>query len=388
MRAVAFAFIWGVLLGLACFRCHPKKGQTYLWIALLLPIFTLFYKGPLLESDLARYEWEGAAVLAGVDPYTVSPQDAVEVIASEDARQVYSRLSYPAVPSVYPPAVIGTFALFKAVAEIFKINFPFALRVFLLLFLLLTLFLSPLRGNQKYLAILYLGGPLIIRETVIAAHFDIIAVTLVCGSVVLHRKDSIFQPVLLGIACWFRWYPILLAPFLDRSWNKKSALLFIGTAALGMLPWLAVSGGFHYMSKYWVYNPSLFAFFNFLNIEPQISRVATVVAYLAVYYAIFTSFRKGSLNESEACLAAVGAVLLMSPVVNPWYLLWLYPFFLMPDVKKYWRAAAALWSGSVLLSHYFWLQGKFPFTLSLIEYAPVYILIIMPFLRRQVSKVP
>jgi hypothetical protein len=77
--------------------------------------------------------------------------------------------------------------------------------------------------------------------------------------------------------------------------------------------------------------------------------------------------RRWQTSEAERMAACTLAILLISPVVHPWYLLWLLAF--VPLVTAPWlRWTALAWSVTVPLAY-------LPSHYRLLEYAPVYSLL-------------
>jgi hypothetical protein len=85
------------------------------------------------------------------------------------------------------------------------------------------------------------------------------------------------------------------------------------------------------------------------------------------------------------CLWPIGAYLILTPLLHPWYVLWLVPLlalFLQPSERWGWRLDAwtgwFLFTGTVVLSYTFYIAMKTVFWTGAPEFVPLYALLILP----------
>jgi hypothetical protein len=195
----------------------------------------------------------------------------------------------------------------------------------------------------------------VLKEVANSAHLDPVPVFLSFAAVyVLGRSsDRRCLPawLLLGLAVGAKLYPLVLVPCfvrLDRKWKTHIAV-FASLLVAIYLPFLDAgarlfSGTASY-ARHWVFNASVFqvttSLFN--EVLPFIPGVAgssvwqqalsaqlPAKLFLGLVYLAALAWRTRKLKSpedlAEAALWALGLLLILSPVVDGWYVLWLLPF--------------------------------------------------------------
>ncbi len=224
---------------------------------------------PIQEIDYYRYLWDGRATLNGFNPFQYSPQeidrfgpvesDKTKIsqlyklsFQSKSIRLIFERVHHRDVPTIYPPAAQGVFAL---AASATPFSAPVWVHVFILKAILvgfdlgtqsiLILLLRRLRSPED-LCLAYGWNPLAIKEFANSGHLDSIAVfftTLafyrLCGlaesrpgkSTSSSNRaliESISGMALLGVAVLAKSYPVVLIPlasaFLIARLGKKALI--------------------------------------------------------------------------------------------------------------------------------------------------------------------
>lgn len=375
-----------------------KKNDKYFYFVVFVALFLwliAFFSSPLAENDFYRYLWEGRLLLFGGNPYLQTPQQALDLMHDRAAWQLFEQVAYPYVAAVYKPLLLGFFALCV---------FFFGLKLLGLKLLLAPFFLASLFLSRKLLANdpqknFYLLGlcfsPLVLKEVLNSAHFDFLPIFFIYLSYfALRRQEHLKQVIFLAIAACFRFYPLIFLVFYWRIFKIKHYLLFIIIFLLGNFHlYLYGGGGLNNFADYWLFNPSLFAVFFWLGQQLSLPLIwlkyfSGFLTFCSLFGLAYLYYRSKKINLAEAHLLAIFALLLFSAVVNPWYLLWFLPFALLSEIRPLWRLASYYWSFSVFLSYYYWLKGSMPLSLVLLEYLPVYLLLILGFLPKLSKRLP
>ncbi|MEJ7591211.1 MAG: hypothetical protein WKF77_06665 [Planctomycetaceae bacterium] len=168
--------------------------------------FVAIFSTPIQELDYYRYLWDGETVLAGANPFQVTPQQVLSAVSTEATtqhvsarlinvcrerprvRETAERVHYGELPSIYPPVSIAVFtAAVMVTPESASLETAVViLKCFIVAFdfgvVLLLISLLKIVGLQPALAISYAWCPLVIKEFANSGHLDAI-----CNSF-RHRK--------------------------------------------------------------------------------------------------------------------------------------------------------------------------------------------------------
>ncbi len=389
---VPFVLLWFVAwVGLvlcvtALARTHGRSlasswltARRMLLVAGLLRLVALAFE-PALSDDIYRYVWDGRVVLAGENPYGLTP-DAEQLVPLRDAQ--WQKMPHRDVETVYPPAAQAVFALVAALPHPML-----ALRILLLGFdlgacwlLYRILLLVELEPRN---AILYAWNPLVVVEGVGMGHIDVLGtflVVLAAYCFVRRGRFMVGAGVALALGVLVKLVPLVLLPlWMQRARSMRLALAAIATTVIGLLPILLVVGVPPGLLRYgvsWEFNGALFE--PLWRIVQQVGLSARVKSGLdwlggygwdvsALYHYAYPQFLT-KLTLSGALVACVLGILalfwrsdqglsqtqsdrswlrlnlwtlmaamLASATLYPWYLVWVLPF------------AAALRSWPVLLT--------------------------------------
>ena len=325
-------------------------GRTGLWICLALAVLCrapLVPVEPTLSDDIYRYVWDGRAQAFGVNPYQAVPADpALDFLHTDTTR----KMNHPGQPTMYPPFAEW---VFRGIAAIGQSAIAFKLTFVLLDLVIIVLLLRWLAatGRSPWLVLAYAWNPLVILEVAGSGHLDVVgALLLTVSFLALSNRVGWLAAVAFVAAVEVKFVPIVLAPLFWRRIRVRDAAIAIGFGLLIALPFM--SGALSppigalptYLAK-WRFNGPAYGLAE--SLLPTRALVALpVFAGLAV--AAWYRRRSGELAPS-AWAWPIGAALLLSPTVYPWYLLWLCPFLVV-------RATVPLllWTQTSLLTYYVW----------------------------------
>jgi hypothetical protein len=346
-------------------RALADDGRALALVALAAVAFrvTLLPLEPSLSTDAWRYLWEGRVQLAGHDPYATAPAHA-SLAGLRDG--VWLRVNHPEVPAVYGPLLEALFALLAAL--------PGQLLPFKLTFVAADLAVGALlaralrrRGLPPLLAIVWLWHPLPVLEVAGQAHLEVVPLALLLLALDLHATGRARVAALaLGAAIAAKYLPILVVPaLLARARDRRDALVRLVLVALPCvvcaLPYLRglaapADTGLGAFAYSWRFNDGGFfalttalealglsqAFCRhvlpaFVDVpagfDPALhttwillpAKLVAGALTLALVVHVARAARSSD-DLAPAALAATAAFLLLSPVVHPWYALWVVPF--------------------------------------------------------------
>ena len=293
---------------------------------------------PPLEDDYQRYLWDGWRTLRDGSPYQHTPQ---EFFSAPEQRppaieQALNQLNHPGLTTIYAPVT----QLLFAVAALIAPGSVFVLKFLLLLVDLgLLLLLAALAGRG--VAWLYGWCPLVVTENAFHAHVEAWALLwLIAAWLCAKRERYFWAGVLAGVAVGAKLFAVPALPFL--AWRRLTIVLpsFLATLAIIYLPILATGSlaewpGLHAMATSFEFNSLVFAFLaSFCGAEAARSLWLILFALLAAI--LFLHWvRRGQPLDQAPMADLLLIFLILSPVLNPWYIIWLVPFAAMAPT---WRA--------------------------------------------------
>lgn len=333
--------VGGGLVSVLLWRPVALTARTVLLVAVAAHGLALFGH-TVFEDDYYRFLWDGWRVLEAGTPYGVPPEQFIDDPAIPPAWQaVLEWINYPGLPTIYGPALQGLFAGLAAIAG----PDPIGLRI---AFAAAALGLTALvlRRHDPGRAALFAWNPLVVAESTLHLHPDILMALALFAGLFAGRRHPIAAGVFLGLAAGIKIVALAAWPLLLRLDPRALAAALAVLGAL-YLPF-ALQGqgtGFETTATFatdWYFNPLAFEPLLWL-LGPGIGRLtALLLAGLLVL-----RLHAGARDIDCVPLAAIfGAILLFAPAVNAWYLLWLLPFAL--DRREVWPYAA---SAAVPLSY-------------------------------------
>ena len=353
----------GLLLVNACLIAWLAVDDAFESLTLSQVLITAMALGvigmltqPLLEDDHFRYLWDGYITATTGKPFSHAPSyyfvDAGVPVVMQNA---LNGINNPDIPTIYGPVWQALFALCYWVAP--AALWP--LKLVLLGAQVAVVMLLRYAGVQPRWLMLLTLHPLLIKESAMTAHPDILIGAVLLAAVLAWRQK---YERLAGIlaACAVAMKFSAVAALLFFCINRQGRLSVRGSLAmlltLGMLygpVFLSASGrgeglAVATFAGQWAFNPSLFKLVAAALGDPA-ARV-TCIGLFALAWLILTgqwitklwgAGRKGLNPPSPPLVGVFIAMLLLSPVVNPWYWLWVLPLAMLPFSPVAWAAATA-----------------------------------------------
>ncbi len=313
------AHVIASLAMLGAYRFADARGVGMLTITGVLCRVALVPVPPYTTHDVARYMFDGAMVLAGFDPYTVTPGDMRLVGLHAVWPSPFEHARYT---TIYPPLAVWAFAscarfgpdvawlVWKGVVALASIV---ALRVG-----------RGLMSPQGY-ALLALSS-LVVLEGGVGAHLDVLCVMAVM--IAVSETAPLARGAWLGVGVLLKLSPITLLPplliyTLPAPWRALRlffatlSVVVVGYSVASVMGYQAV-GSLRSFFGAWAFGSPWMLIEEPLAISRStLLRVAAAVAALAMMAACAIAYRR---RLAPALLLAASAPFVASPVVFPWYL--------------------------------------------------------------------
>ena len=330
-------------LALLWIAFDSRFAQTPLaWVfglALVLRVIAVQAE-PLLEDDHYRYLWDGMRTAQHFDPYRLAPS---AYFGANDLaprwQDILSGINNPSVPTLYGPVLQALFALAHGLAP----GRLGAIQGLVLLVDLGCIALLARHGVGARWLLVYALHPMILKEAMASAHPDgLVALWLLLALLAWRRERLLFTGVLLGLAVATKVAALIVVPLFlfgpQRTvtfWRTSSAVALGFVVALGAayLPFLAAGGsdvlGLQTFATQWRFNPLLYRLIE-ASAPSGMARPVAALTLAAGMVAMLWRWRCASRDAGsagrDAVMPPVDSVflllLLLAPVVNPWYALW------------------------------------------------------------------
>ena len=318
------------------------------WVASLALVLRLvaMQAVPLLEDDHYRYLWDGLRTATSFDPYRLPPSaffGANEL--TPQWQDILSGINNPDVPTIYGPALQWLFALAHVIAP----GRVGAIQVIVLLvdMACFGLLLRQRVGTRWLLA--YALHPMILKEAMASAHPDgLVALLLLLALVAWQRGFAVRVGALLGLAVATKVAALVVVPLflfglrrnnaLDASigirmhadWRSAlgTSVGFAGSLCLMYLPFITAGGSdgaaLQTFAAQWRFNPLLFRVIETWLSASTVRPAAAGLLFACIAGLVWRWHQRHTLRAPGLPPAdqAMLLLLLLAPVVNPWYWLW------------------------------------------------------------------
>ncbi len=325
-----------------------SSGRIVLWSILTVAILcrvVLLFSPPTLSDDIYRYLWDASMQFNGVNPYVYAP-DSDEIAHLRD--EFHGSVNNKDVPTIYPPLMQTAFAV-----AAFLWYSPVSMKLLFSLcdvgVILLTVLLLRRRSLPAERVLIYAWNPLVMVEIAGSGHNDSLPVALMLAALLaVDGRRPTRAAAWLSLSMLAKWFTVMLIPVFYRSFRSFRpfwpipVLLFVFylpylDAGPGLLSGLLVYG------DKWRFNDSVFSILFYLTDSLEVSKliVAVLFAGLVAYCAV----RIG--DPFRSAFVLLGAFIVLTPTVQPWYLVWIIPFLCL-----YPNPAWILLTGLVTLSYH------------------------------------
>jgi alpha-1,6-mannosyltransferase len=310
-------------------------------------------------DDFWRYQWEGKIQQAGFNPYVNAPDDP-QLEPVRVKFPAWHKINHRDFRAIYPPGAELLFAGLSRISDnplLYK--FLFAAADIATIAVLLRL----LGGAYRYAnAAWYAWNPLVVYSFAGSAHFDsLMILPMIAGILFLSRVESetdsrgkwwfaLAAAAAFGVAISIKLVPVLLLLCCVFALGYRAITLIVGVAIPFLLsfiygyPQIPIWDSLRRFAHVTRLN-DLFWWLIEETVWPnphQKNYHYNVILLIAVALISLTFFW----NWKRGMLWALGAGLILSPVLHPWYCTWILPL-------ATWRRAYAWHVLSITLFAYF-----------------------------------
>ncbi len=335
----------------------PRALRLSLWTALAFRLIAAVAE-PSLSDDVYRYVWDGRVQIQGIHPYRYAPDDpALAPLRNEDWR----RINHRELKTIYPPLSEMAFCALAATGAGVR-GFKLAMGILDFGVVLALGSLLKRRAIELDRLVLYSWNPVAVLETAGSGHCEPLGVMLVllaAGWIARGRRS--LSALAQAAAVQAKLLPLVLLPAYVRHLRGRDILLLATAVAVLAVPYAlagpALGAGTFDYARRWEGNAFLFAgvraVVDGLDAAPVLTRVLEsaqtrlggrflpwpwlyehvwpgdiarlAVLLLALAWVVGVARARFEDFERESFLV-LGGILLLSPTLHPWYLLWVLPF--------------------------------------------------------------
>ena len=364
-------------------KSKASISPTQLIIGAVIFRLVAVFGNPILEDDYFRYLLDACVFAQYGSPYGISPDSLFVSNQLTPACQILlNHVNNPTYATIYAPVLQYIFLLAYSISPANITVLQLICSVFDIGIIILLLKMA--KANY---VLLYAWNPLVIKEAVFTAHPDVVTIFFVlCAMHLLRRKFFMVCAMSMALALASKVFVIVLIPFMLIKIQLRYWILCALSLLLLYLPFLLTSQtDFKVLGQFvqqWSFNASLFFLLDAIFYQP-LSRYISLVLYGAIWLYFFSKFiNRGRLNELFRPDLIIGILLLISPVVNPWYLLWLLPFACIYPSHWAWVASVSFWFSYIIglhLADYSIGPYQQPLWGWLLVYLPIFIAVIWCF---------
>ncbi len=407
--------LYGYLISLVLRDSFPKKisFSSFLIIGILFRLI-LIPSEPVLSDDIYRYLWDGRISAAGINPYAYAP-DNVKLSEFRD-ESVYPQINFPGIATVYPP-VSQFFFLVNHWIGGTVFTWKMLLLVIETLFVVLLLKLLHHFSLDKFRLLIFFYNPLLIIETYHSGHLEIIGALFFWLAVYTFYKHYDWRSILFfSLAIMTKFIPLISGiPLLINKFIRKG-LLVLGISAVILIPFslggtLPLPGLYSYLNR-WEFNGAIYqiinSFFKWVNVREFEWMTAMLGGHLEIFYintafyykmiaviillvVIFDQINKlkpiagfRGIRFIQTSYILTGTILLLTPTLYPWYLIWMIPFLIFQPNWSWLSFTFLIQLSYYVLKHYS-INGNWEESVWILflEYVPFYVLLMIEYLDKK-----
>ena len=324
----------------------------------------LMFAAPVFSRDVFAYIGQGRIVAGGGNPYELT------ISSMNNWLQLGADATWAESQTAYGPLFYWIAAAVVSVTGVATEPAIFGFRILAWLGIILLIVYVPklaaVHGVNPVKATWYaVANPVVLLSFIASAHNDALMVGLaVAASYSSARRLGLLAIVLLVASVGIKPITLVLLPYLGllwagpaSSWPRKirywaySAVLAVALLALMGLPghfgfgWiqatLAAGGGYYnFYAPLGAVVAGSTALLTVLSLDGSwvLGAVQKLGRLAALIVIAITLFRGSYRHLVQRLLIGFSALVVLSPVIHPWYLLWLLPFFAATGIRDDWQA--------------------------------------------------
>lgn len=306
------------------------------WGAAAMARLHLALHAPPFSGDIFRYVWDAQVWRAGINPFRYAPSDPHLAFLRTSA--IYPHINYPEIPTIYPLVDQCLFLLAGWIAP--GVTGLKALLASLDMALVLVVTRELRRRNLPAAwALLVAFHPLALTETSANGHADVLGALLLTLGLQSVGEKPLRGALAIAGAVLAKWNAVVVVVVLRlpaRAWVALGASVALGAAAFArpdVNPFLSLG---QYLVR-WRWNDSIFLAIR--QMTPGLVSAKIVAAILLAAWLFLVARREK--DPLLGARSALGALMLLSPAIHPWYPLWILPLAaLAPEPGWLWLMGA------------------------------------------------
>lgn len=317
---------------------------------------------PIFSRDVFAYLNQGRLVLAGEDPYTTG------VSALENWFHLGTDITWAQDETPYGPLFLWLEAAVMSVSgdnpDLAILLFRLACAAGVVMIMYWVPKLAALHGVDPARAQwITVSNPLLIISFISSAHNDSLMVGFALAGVwfAAHGR-GVAATLLVVVSIGIKPITMVLLPFIGllwagpgSSWARKFRYWFLtasiaGTVllAVGLIQgygfgWLSVLAGTGTGATFWsplaIADAWLSTVLGAFGVPTywSLDTIRLIGRILSVLVVIYLMFRGSETQIVRRMVWAFTALVVLSPVIQPWYLLWLLPLFAVTGIRRNWE---------------------------------------------------
>ncbi len=337
IAAIVFFYWWC----LGKYKIKVEMSTVILW-AVVFHVMGIL-GSPILEDDFYRYLLDGCVFVNTGSPYGITPTSLFfDNSLPPECQSLLNWVNNPDLPTIYPPLLQYVFGVSHLVYPV-NIN---ALQIFYTLVDLSIIYLlgkiAPARN-----VLLFAWSPLVIKEFAFTVHPDVLGAGLLIFAFIARKYHrSTLACVLTALACCTKILAIVAIPFILHRQPLRNWIIFATTILLVYSPFILQGNTdlpvLFIFAEVWQFNAFAFKLVS-LFFSDEISRLICASIFLIWFgFYLLHWINKSNLTSIPRFDWVFGVFLLLSPVINAWYFIWVLPFVVLKP--SYWG-----WTASVVL---------------------------------------
>ena len=291
-------------------RAQPAASVRAAVLAALAVRAVVVVSGAVtLSDDVYRYVWEGFVLRAGFNPFVHAPDSAalepLRGVATLDGTVVWPMVAHASIPTIYPP---GALALFAMLAPLGEVGWRVLGAACDLGTVALLARVNPRAGWLWALL------PLPVLETASSGHLEgpgVLLWLLAMGVGANPTRGRQVRPLYAWLGATVKVLPGVL--LLRAGWTRALLGTLAGVALL--LPYGTTTAAQSYTTR-WAFNGSVFPLAEYV-LGAATRPLLVGVGALIVGWGLLRVR-----DPARLALLVSGALVCLSPVVHPWYVLW------------------------------------------------------------------
>jgi len=329
----------------------PSPGQL-IWGLGIVVRLALLPLAPELSDDVNRYLWDGHVQAAGINPYEHAP-DAMEV--SELRTGYHEAINNPSVSTIYPPAAQLVFLLIALAGSSVFVMKTVWIGCDLATAWVLARTVRDRGGDEMSVLLLWLWSPLLLVEVAWSGHLESLGLLALALAIRFAGKMNIGGApagVALAIATLTKFAPAAALPALVRRQGLPATIGFFLTVVLLYVPYAsagqALFTGLRTYSEHWWFMKGAFGVLEWIAGDPSNAKRMAAVIVLSVIG--WTAWKAMELDR--ALLWVLGAGMVFTPTLHPWYVLWMLPMAVLRRSRPWLLLSGLAFTGYFGLGSY------------------------------------